>query len=407
MRYLFVHQNFPGQYLHLLRHLAADPANEIVFISESSTHTIEGVRRILYNHPKSDQETIHPAARDWDTAARRGDIVGAMSENLKRLGFMPDIIIGHHGWGELLNLADVFPGVPILGYFEFYYHHDGEDVVYDSEFVMSPERFPRIRAMNIINHLALDLNQHGQTPTEWQRNCYPEWARGRIRVIREGARLDVCKPDPSARRRGFEIGDFKVKPGEKLITYVARNLEPYRGFHTMFRSLPELLGNDPDIKVVMVGGNDVSYGAKLATGTWREHYTKELEGKYDVSRVCMPGQISYELYLQMLRRSDVHVYLTYPFVASWSLREALATGCAVVASDVGSVKEFVTHGVNGLLVNGLDAKELAASVQTLLKDKKLNKRLRDGARRYAEQNLNMDDYIRDMMAAIHEITGKT
>ncbi len=406
MKYLFVHQNFPGQYLHILQHLTTDPSNEIVFMSEPSSRSMDGVRRLLYTFPRPDQEAIHPVARDLDYAGRRAELVSNMAANLKRLGFVPDIIIGHHGWGELLDLVDIWPGVPLLGYFEFYYHTDGADVVYDPEFVMAPDRFPRVRAMNAINLLALNLGQHGQTPTRFQRDTYPEWARPSIRMIREGAQLDVCKPDPAARKRRFEIGDFKVAPGEKLLTYVARNLEPYRGYHTMMRALPQLMRDRPDLKVVMIGGDDVSYGARLANDTWRNVFLREVESRIDMNRLCMPGQIAYDKYLELLKRSDTHVYLTYPFVASWSLREALAMGCAIVASDVESVTEFITHDDNGLLVPGLDPGTLADTVLKVLADTKLNKRLRVSARRYAETHLDMKDYIASMMATIAELTGK-
>lgn len=404
MRYLFVHQNFPGQYLHILRHLGKDPRNELVFISESNTNAIENVRRVLYQPPKPKQDDVHPVARDFDIAARRAEIVSGMAANLKRLGFTPDMIIGHHGWGELLDIRDVYPDAPVLGYFEFYYETDGQDVNYDHEFPIPPDRNPRIRAMNIVNHLALTMDQHGQTPTHWQLTRYPDWAQKRIRVIREGARLDICKPDPSVRRADFVINDFRVAPHEKLVTYVARNLEPYRGFHVMMRALPELLSR-PDVKVVMVGGDDVSYGARLNEGTWREHFQREMAGKYDTSRVLLPGQIPYDTFLRMLQRSDAHVYLTYPFVASWSLREALAIGCAIVAADVESVAEFVTHGRNGLLVPGLDPKHLARTVLEVLEDEKLNRRLRAGAQRYAQKHLDMKDYLATMDRTIAEIAG--
>ena len=405
MRYLFVHQNFPGQYLHLLRHLAADKSNELVFISESNPNNLVGVRRVLYQTPKPNQEQVHQVVRDFDLAARRAEIVAGLAGNLKRLGFTPDIILGHHGWGEMLDIRDVYPDTPLLGYFEFYYATDGQDVFYDKEFPIGPERFPRIRAMNVINHLALALDQHGQTPTQWQLTRYPDWAQRRIRVIGEGARLDVCKPNPEARRKEFAIGEFRVAPEEKLVTYVARNLEPYRGFHTMMRALPDLMAARPDLKVVMVGGDDVSYGARLSEGTWREHLQKELAGKYDASRLLLPGQIQYDVYVRLLQRSDTHVYLTYPFVASWSLREAMACGCAIVAADVESVAEFVTHGRNGLLVPGLDHKNLARTVLELLEDDKLNRKLRKAARQYAQQHLDMTAYLASMQAAIAEITA--
>ena len=406
MRYLFIHQNFPGQYLHFLRHLATDPAIEMVFISEPNVNAIESVRRVLYQAPKPDQEPVHQVARDFDLAARRAETVAGMAANLKRLGFVPDIVIGHHGWGELLDIRDVFPDSPVLGYFEFYYATDGQDVGYDAEFPITPDRFPRIRAMNVVNHLALTMNQHGQSPTEWQRTRYPDWAQRQIRLIREGARLDVCRPKPAARREDFAIGEFRVSPDEKLVSYVARNLEPYRGFHVMMRALPDLLAR-PDVKVVMVGGDEVSYGARLAEGTWRERMQKEMAGKYDEKRVLMPGQIPYDTYLRLLQRSDTHVYLTYPFVASWSLREAMACGCAIVAADVESVAEFIAHGRTGLLVPGLDAKMLARTVLEVLEDDTLNRRLRTNARRYAERHLDMKDYLARMDATVAELTGRS
>jgi glycosyltransferase involved in cell wall biosynthesis len=352
-----------------------------------------------------EREDVHPNARDYDTAARRAEIVTQTAINLRHLGFNPDVIIGHHGWGELLNLPDIWPDAPLLGYFEFYYSIHGQDVGYDPEFPISTDRFPRIRAMNVVNLLALALDQHGQTPTRWQLTRYPDWAQRRITLMPEGARLDVCKPNPRARKQTFAIGDFRVEPHEKLVSFVTRNLEPYRGFHTMMRALPELLSKRPDLKVVMVGGDDVSYGARLSTGTWREHMQRELAGKYDASRVLFPGQVSYDIYLKLLQRSDAHVYLTYPFVASWSLREALACGCAIVAADVESVMEFISPGRNGLLTPGLNPKRLAENVLEVLENAALNRKLRAGARRYAEQHLNMDDHIAAFDAKISEMTG--
>jgi glycosyltransferase involved in cell wall biosynthesis len=406
LKYLFVHQNFPGQYLHIIRHLIADPSNDVVFISESNANAIPGVRRVNYQLPKLNQDGTHPGARDFSTAALRAEIVARMAANLKALGFAPDIIIGHHGWGELLDLADVWPGVPILGYFEFYYSPTGQDVGFDPEFPVADGQHARIRAMNVVNLLALALQQHGQTPTRWQHTRYPDWAQKQIRLLPEGARLDLCKPDPKIRTASLSIKHVTVNPDDKLVTYVARNLEPYRGFHVMMRALPELLRARPDIKVVMVGGDEVSYGARLANSTWREHFERELAGKYDASRVVMPGQVTYDLYLQLLQRSDAHVYLTYPFVPSWSLREAMACGCAVIGADVDPVREFITDERTGLLAPCLDSGRVAERVLEVLDDARLNRRLRAGARRHAEQHLDMASHIAAYEATIAELTGR-
>ncbi len=404
MKYLFVHQNFPGQYLHIIQHLLKDRDNDIVFISEPNKNNLPGVRRVNYQMPATTPDLL-PHVQGYDTAARRALIVAGLAQNLKKLGFVPDIIIGHHGWGELLDIGDVWPGVPIFGYFEFFYSPEGQDVGYDEEFPVGPDQFARIRAMNVINLLALALDQHGQTPTNWQLTRYPEWLRRNIRLLPEGARLDLCKPDPTAHDQPLSFGDFTIAPTDKLVTYVARNLEPYRGFHVMMRALPDLLAR-PDVKVILVGGDDVSYGAKLANGTWRALLQHELAGKYDESRVLLPGQLSYQDYLKLLKRSDVHVYLTYPFVLSWSLREAMACGCAIVGADVDPVREFITEGKTGVLTSGLDPKGVAARTLELLDDDALRRRLGANARRYAEKHLDVKAHIAAFQAIIAELTGQ-
>jgi glycosyltransferase involved in cell wall biosynthesis len=356
--------------------------------------------------PTLQHDAVHGHAREYNIAAVRAEFVANTGRSLRDLGFVPDIIIGHHGWGELLDLVDVWPGVPILGYFEFYYSPFGQDVNFDPEFPIAETQFARIRAMNIINLLALSLDQHGQTPTQYQLTRYPDWAQAKIRVLPEGAQLDVCKPDPAMRKAPLAIGDFKINPKDKLVTFVARNLEPYRGYHIMMRALVPLLRARKDVKVVMIGGDDVSYGARLEGSTWKLFMEKELHGQYDATRVLMPGQVPYEQYVQLLQRADTHVYLTYPFVASWSLREALACGCAIVGADVEPVSEFITHGQNGLLTPGLDSARLSDTVLTLLEDTKLNKRLRTGARAYAEQHLDMATHIAAFEARIEELTGQ-
>ena len=406
MKFLLVHQNFPGQFLHLVRHLVKSKQHEVVFLSEPNSNAIPGVRKVPYRKPPPVSADTHWAVRELDAALRRADVVGQTAANLKQLGFTPDIIIGHHGWGEMLNLPDVWPGVPMLGYMEFYYHTDGIDVGFDAEFPIPVSEFPRIRAKNAVNHLALSLGQHGQSPTEWQRSTYPSWSHEQIHLLPEGVDLAACAPTAKARKTKLKIGDAVIGPQEKLVTYVARDLEPYRGFHVLMRTLPLLLKARKDLRVVVVGGDGVSYGAAAANGSWRETLLTELGGKIDLGRVIFPGRVDYTTYLNLLKRSDAHVYLTYPFVASWSLREALASGCAVIGSDTEPVREFITHGVNGLLAPFFDTKALARQILRVIEDDALSKKLRTGARRYAEQYLSMDDYIGAYETLIDRIIAK-
>jgi glycosyltransferase involved in cell wall biosynthesis len=405
VKFLFVHQNFPGQYLHLVRHLVRAKKHDVVFISEPNPNRIDGVRVVPYPKPPGPPAEVHVAARELDAALRRADIVAHTAQNLKQLGFRPDIIIGHHGWGELLNVRDVWPDTPLLGYFEFYYSADGIDVGFDPEFPTHPAEHPRIRAKNGVNLLALNLGAHGQTPTQWQLSTYPEWARPYITLLPEGVDLDVCKPSAEVRRRPLKINGTTIRPGDKLVTYVARDLEPYRGFHVMMRAVPHLLRARKDVRVVLVGADGISYGRPPPEGTWRQKMLQELGDKIDPSRVLFPGRLDYKLYAAMLQRSDAHVYLSYPFVASWSLREALASGCVVVGGDTPTVSEFVRHEKNGLLVPFFDSKALANTVLRALEDASLTRRLREGARRYAEQQLAMRDYLARYEELIGNITG--
>jgi glycosyltransferase involved in cell wall biosynthesis len=411
VKFLFVHQNFPGQYLHILRSLLddnkiRDDAHEIVFMTEPNNNHLVGIRKVTYARPPASAASVHRDAGDFDIAMRRAEAAAIGAHTLKMLGFTPDIIIGHHGWGELLNLADVFPGVPMLGYFEFYYRTENADVNCDPEFPLAPDRFGGVRAKNAVNLQAFALQQHGQVPTRWQLSTYPEWARKRMHLLEEGVDLAVCRPDPAAFGRTLNVGGMQVLPEQKLVTYVARNLEPYRGFHSFMRALPAILNARPDVVVSVVGGDEISYGAAHPSGPWREVMLAELHGQLDLSRVHFLGKIPYELHLKLLQRSDAHVYLSYPFVASWSLREALACGCVVVGGDTPTVTEFVRHNENGMIVPFLDSVAIAQMVLRVLDDGKLAARLRANARADAEIRLDLNAYLARYRALIEQVACK-
>ena len=412
MNFLFVHQNFPGQYLHIVRSLLADNearpgTHQIVFMTEPNHNQLAGVRKVTYAKPPEISPTLAWDTREFEMSSRRGQAAYRGALQIKALGFKPDVILGHHGWGELLNLVDAFPGVPIIGYFEFYYRILGTDVNYDPEFPMDEANFGGVRGKNSTNLLALNLEQYGQTPTRWQHSTYPEWAKKNIRIIEEGVDLAQCKPDPTAHKKTLTVGKLTVTPKQKLITFVARNLEPYRGFHTLMRALPRILRERPDVVVSLVGGDAVSYGVMPRQGgNWRNLMLKEMGDGIDLSRVHFMGKVAYEDHLALLQRSDAHVYLTYPFVASWSLREALACGCVVVGADTPTVTEFVQHEVTGLITPTLDPNALAETTLRALAETKLAAKMRVNAREFAEKRLGMDDYITRYRAYIEEIAGK-
>ncbi len=398
MRVLFVHQNFPGQYLYLIKRLTADPTNDVTFISHKNANQIANVRKIEYAPVRASTTGMYNDAAEFEAAAIRARSVWGVASELAAVGYRPDIIIGHNGWGEVLHLQDVWSGVPIIPYFEFYYHEHGLDVDFDPEFPVGDSVRPSIRMRNAVNLLGISVATIGQTPTQFQLDTYPAWTHGRLRVVPEGADLSLCRPDPaaafalpghSARWRAPGAGAGKAG-GRLLLTFVARNLEPYRGFHILMRALPRVLAARPDVDAVLVGGDEVSYGTlPKAGGNWRERMLEEVGDRIPADRVFFPGKLPYQDFLQLLKTSAVHVYYSYPFVASWSLREALACGCVVVASDTASVREFVTHDQNGWLSPFLDPEALADRLLELLDRPEERARLSRAARRYAEERLDL------------------
>ena len=386
MRILFVHQNFPGQYRHLAPALADSPANEVLAIGEeASIRRMQGfhprVRLLGYPQPQGASRQTHHYLRSSEAAVRRGQSVARLALELRRQGFVPDVICAHPAWGEALFLKDVFPAARLLLYLEFFYRGSGSDVGFDPEFPSSFDDRCRVRARNTTQLISLDAGDAGVSPTHWQRDQYPEVYRQRIEVIHDGIRSDLACPGDVA---GFVLPEGRgiLRSGDEVLTYVARNLEPYRGFHTFMRALPAVLAARPRLQVLIVGGDEVSYGRPLPGGaSYREHYLRELGSGIDASRVHFLGKIPYPRFIDVLRLSTAHVYLTYPFVLSWSLLEAMSCGCALIASDTAPVREVLQHGHNGLLVDFFSPAALAATIVSVLADPESTRPLRAQARR--------------------------
>lgn len=364
MRYLFVHRNAPAQYKHIISALASDPRNEVVVISQANDRPIEGARRVYYT-PKPADGAPHHHLRTTDEAMRFGQAVMEQARALKASGFTPDLMAGHNAWGETLFLKDVWPASPLLSYFEFFYEPRGADTGFDPEFGASFDDFPRTRMMNTVNLLGLQAADWGHSPTFWQRDRYPILHRPQISVIHEGIDTDAIRPNPD---RVLQLPDGStVRFGDEIITFVSRSLEPYRGFHIFMRALPEILRRRPKARVLVVGNDDVSYGSRLAGGiTFREALLKEQAGRIDVSRVHFLGWVPYHVHLAILQVSAVHVYLTYPFVLSWSMMEAMASGCLVVGSATPPVMEVIRDGDNGLLVDFFGLHQIADAIDRVL-----------------------------------------
>jgi glycosyltransferase involved in cell wall biosynthesis len=389
MNYLFIHQNFPAQYRHVVRHLASQRNNRIYFITQPNDNAMVGVTKVTY--PKDERGPIncHAYSVELDRAIYTGATVADVCRKLSDEGFRPDLIVGHSGWGETLFVKDVFPDVPLLANFEFYYHTHGVDVGFDPEFVSIFNDPSRLRARNATNLLAFEAADWGHCATEWQRSLYPPEMRPRISTLHEGVDTDIARP---LRTASFKIPGMRraLTRRDPVVTYVARNLEPYRGFHIFMRALPQLLRRCPRARVVIVGGDGVSYGAPPPPrSTFREMMLQELGAKLDLERVHFLGMIDYHEYLTLLQVSSVHVYLTYPFVLSWSFIEAMASGCLIVGSATPPVLEVLRDGENGLAVDFFSPRMLANRIEAALEHPARMKPLREAARATAVDQFDL------------------
>ncbi len=409
MKLLFVHQGFPGQYIHVLRALDTQRSHQIIGlgIEESAEELPQSVQYFRYGISRSNQPGLHPWVTDIETKTIRGESCAHAASQLKEKGFTPDLICGHPGWGELLFLKDVWPEVPLLTYEEFFYNPRGFDYDFDPELQGEPEwqQCAGIR-MKTANHLLnLQASTWSITPTEFQRSSYPPAFRDRISVIHDG--IDTEKACPAKQPRNLTLADGTVlQPEEKIVTFVNRSLEPYRGCHSMIRAIPHLQRLVPDAKLVMVGNTSgISYGAVCPEGEWKDVFLEEIEGDYDPSRVHFTGVVPYEEFIPLLQLSQAHVYLTYPFVLSWSLLEAMSCGCAVVGSDSAPVREVIEHRHNGLLVNFFRPDELAESIAELLENRSLAEELGIAARRTIVNRFQLKSCVEQQLALMHLVAS--
>jgi glycosyltransferase involved in cell wall biosynthesis len=348
MNVLFIHQNFPGQFIHLAAELAKSKHNRVVALSICKMPVPHGVELRCYTMLRQAAADTHPLLKDQDAKVMRAEACAAAALQLKREGFVPDVVVAHPGWGESLFVKDVFPQAKLLVYCEFYYAAEGRDVGFDPEQpAINFQQRCQLRMRNAHSLLSLEAADAAISPTHWQKSLFPSAFQDKIHVIHDGIDFSGLKPNPKAQLRLAQNAhrpELLLRPGMEVLSYVARNLEAVRGFHVMMRLLPTLLKARPEAHVVIVGGNGLSYGAPApGGGNWQDYMMAEVGAGLDLRRVHFVGKIPYSAYLDLLNVSKVHSYWTTPFVLSWSLLEAAVHGVPVVASNTPPVQEFAAR----------------------------------------------------------------
>lgn len=390
MKILFVHQSFPGQFKFLAPELAAR-GHEVraLQLERGLGKDWMGVSLDGYQLHRGTSTTMHPWIVDIEAKVIRGEAAYRAALAMRESGFVPEVIIAHPGWGESLFLKDVWPTARLGIYCEFFYHGKGADVGFDPEFP-SPDAVSRMRIKNANNLLHMEIADAGISPTHWQASTFPERFRSRIRVIHDGIDTQQLKPDPTISIRLNEA--LLLTKADEVITFVNRNLEPYRGYHIFMRALPAILRQRPNARVLIVGGDEVSYGAKPESGCWKDIFLREVLpqlGPEEQARLYFLGSLPYAAFIGLLQLSSVHVYLTYPFVLSWSLLEAMSVGCAIVASDTAPLREAIFDGETGRLVDFFDVDALSTQVCELLANPEERQRLGRNAREFAVEHYDL------------------
>lgn len=406
MKILLVHQNFPGQFLHLAPALK-ERGHDVLALTDIRNQRETGVPTLRYRHEAAKVEPAQARlGRNFITQSDRGVTVARACLRLRNeTGYVPDVIFGHSGWGETLFLKEVWPEARLIVYAEFYYRGRGADVGFDPE--AGDAGFDQVLiAQGRAAHLgqALLHADAGVSPTEWQASTYPPALRRMIEVIFDGVDSEKVAPDPAA--VVHLPGGPVLRAGDEVLTFVNRNLEPYRGYHSFIRALPDVLAARPAAQVVIVGGDEVSYGPAPKDGRrWKDIYLDEVRGRIDASRVHFLGKVPYGTFLSLMQVSRAHAYLTYPFVLSWSMVEAMSAGALVIGSDTAPVREVIRHGENGLLVDFFDVGAWSKTLIGALAEPERYRPLRAAARQTVLDRYDLRRICLPRMVAMVEGQG--
>jgi glycosyltransferase involved in cell wall biosynthesis len=407
MNILFIHQNYPAQYKHILEWLVLSGRHTIVFLTQRQVPPTKTHHVITYKPDHQTAPDAYPYSAEFERCCANGAKVADICRNLEGQGFKPHLIIGHSGWGETLFLKQLWPDVPVLAYFEYFYTAKGGAVGFDPEFPISDAMPFIMSARNAVNHLSYAAADLGQTATEWQKMGYPKNFYDKIKVMHEGIRTEICVPNHSASAKLGRL-ETPVTRQEEIFTYMARNMEPVRGFHMFMRALPHILEARPNARALIIGGKDVSDGRAPAPNvTYRGLLEMEIGDQIDWSRVHFLGQVPYEVFLAVIQLSRCHIYLTVPFVLSWSLLEAMSMEATVVASDVAPVREVIKEGRNGFLVDFFSPVKLASKVVDVLAHPTNYREIGRAARKHVVANYDFQTVcLRAHVRALNKLLPK-
>ncbi|MGB3516483.1 MAG: glycosyltransferase [Elainellaceae cyanobacterium] len=363
MRILFLHPSFPAQFRYLAPEFA-QAGHEVIFLTARSAGQLSGVRKVLYQRSRQVNSHTHRYVQSLEQSVLHGQAVFRAAQALKQEGFIPDVIYGHAGSGVMLFMQDLFPHAELVGYFEWFYRAHGSDADFDPAEPLTVDDEARIRLLNA--SILLDLTQCDRCicPTHWQKAQFPPEYANKLTVVPDSIDTDFFCPRPNA-PMVLPSCNLDLSHTSEVITYVVRGFEPYRGFPQFMTALSLIQAQRPQCHAVIVGEDRVVYGRSHPSGkTYQQVMLDKLD--LDLSRIHFVGIPPWNDYRTVFQASNVHVHLCRPFLLSWSLREAIACGCAIVASNTPPVLEVFDDVQNGALVDFFDVGALVFEIVQLL-----------------------------------------
>lgn len=404
MNMIFIHRNMPGQFRHLIQALARDRNNRLICIGQRPDFAMPGIGRVVYApQPSALPPEPNPFLAPMDMAVGNGLQVARACDAVRRNGYRPDLIVAHPGWGESLYVKQVFPDTPLLHYCEFFYRPYGADTNFGPDDRQDMETDCVTWTRNAPLLLALESGDWGMSPKSWQKHLHPPSMQDRISVRFDGIDTEILRPNPTAKLT--LPNGTTLQAGDEVVTYVARGLEPYRGFPAFWRSLAEVLRRRPAAHIAIVGGEDVAYGKPPPTGgSWLQ--TMRAEQPLDPARVHVLGTIGYADYVRVLQISAAHVYLTVPFVLSWSMLEAMSAGCVVIGSATPPVQEVLRDGHDGFLVDFFSPSAIANKIVEVLDKGSALQPIRQAARWTARSRYSLDRCLPHQIALLRSVAAR-
>ncbi|GMG82984.1 glycosyltransferase family 4 protein [Paralimibaculum aggregatum] len=397
---LFVHTNFPAQFGFLGQRLAA-AGWETAFATARANTRSEVFRILPFEEGRGITRGIHPYLGSTERAVIKGQMAARAFYAARKGGYRPDIVMAHSGWGAGLFAKDVWPDAVFIPYLEWWYNYPPVDSGFLGDFRDDEDNRLRQRVRNTPLMTDIVTADAALAPTRFQAGQFPEKLRRDITVIHDGVDTETHAPAPE---RPAAIGALDISAMPEIVTYATRGMEPQRGFPEFMRALEILQARRPRLHAIIVGEDRVAYGRRLPEGdSWKKRMLAEC--RLDPARTHFTGHLPRPDYLAVLQASDAHVYLTVPFVLSWSMLEAMSAGCALVAADVAPVREFVGDGETGRLVPFHEPAGIAAGVEEMLDDRALARRLGVAARAHIREAYDLERVFAEKKAWLEGLIG--